>query len=347
MKNIYSLENYDYSFPKELIAQEPLSDRSSSRLMALSRATGAISHEKFTDIINHISPGDCLVMNDTKVLPANLDGASEKTGAKIGILVLDNTGDNKWDVIMKNSKRVMPGDIVSFNGGLKLTVIEKKGKIVEVEFNCAPRELVEKLWRLGTMPLPPYIKANIKDPSHRERYQTIYAKNEGAKAAPTAGLHFTPEILRKMAEKQVKTAYITLHVGMGTFESVEKEDIREHKMHSELFEITPENAEIINSVNAAGKKVIAIGTTSMRALEASSSAGREVIARRSMTDIFIFPGYDFKICGGLITNFHLPRTSLLALVSAFAGNENIKRAYEEAIKEKYRLFSYGDAMVII
>jgi S-adenosylmethionine:tRNA ribosyltransferase-isomerase len=342
----FSLSDYDYVFPKELIAQTPLEDRSSSRLMILDRKTGEFIHSVFSHITEMINKGDCLVVNDTKVIPANLDGRSEKSGAAIGILVLDHIKDNIWDVIMKNSKRVDEGGYVIFDDGIKLKVLKKKGKLVEAEFNFGPKELVEKLWRLGTMPLPPYIKEDIKNLKHRNRYQTVYAKIEGARAAPTAGLHFTNEIMGTLKEKGVHFAPVTLHVGLGTFESVSAEDIREHKMHSEYYEISGESAEIINRTKSSGGRVIAVGTTSMRVLESVSDDAGKVSAMRGSTDKYIYPGYRFKIVDCMITNFHLPRTSLLVLVSAFAGYAAIRRAYAEAIMEKYRLFSYGDSMFI-
>ena len=346
MDSLYEISNYDYIFPKERIAQEPLKDRSASRLMVVDRRSGAVMHGGFRDIADFVEPGDCLVLNNTRVIPANLDGMAAKSGAKISILVLDRAGGGRWDVLMKNSRRVREGDKVKFDGGIQLSVVQKKGRIVEVEFNYQETELIDRLWQAGTMPLPPYIKENIKDPSHRERYQTIYASNEGAKAAPTAGLHFTEEILTQLEKKGVRKAFVTLHVGLGTFESIETPDIRDHKMHSEYFELLPENADMINSVKSKGGRIIAVGTTSMRALESAADEAGRVVPKRGATSIYIYPGYTFKICDAMITNFHLPRTSLLVLVSAFAGNELIKRAYEEAVRENYRLFSYGDSMLI-
>lgn len=345
--DLYRLKNYDYSFPRDLIAQEPLKDRSDSRLMVLDRKTNSIKHDNFKSIAGYLNPGDCLVVNDTKVLPASLEGKSEKKGSPIGILILENLHGNIWDVLMKNSRRVGESDTVLFDEGIRFKIIKKKGKIVEAECNFGPKELVEKLWKAGSMPLPPYIKEEIKNIKHHERYQTVYAKNQGAVAAPTAGLHFTDDVLALLAAKGVKIARITLHVGLGTFESIEEEDIRLHKMHSENFEVTGPAAGIINAAKASGKKIIAVGTTSMRVLETASTAGGILMPQKGSTSIYIYPGYSFKIVDHLITNFHLPKTSLLALVSAFASIENIKTCYAAAVKEKYRLFSYGDSMLII
>jgi S-adenosylmethionine:tRNA ribosyltransferase-isomerase len=301
----------------------------------------------FTSVINYINPGDCLVVNDTKVIPANLEGKSEKKGSSISILILDNLHGNIWDVLMKNSRRVDEDDFVLFDEGIRLKVIKKKGKLVEAEFNFSPEELLIKLWRAGSMPLPPYIKEEIKNQKHRERYQTVYAANEGAKAAPTAGLHFTDEVMSKLKSKGVKIAPITLHVGLGTFESISENDIRLHKMHSENYEVSESSAEVINNTKKNGNNIIAVGTTSMRVLEAACAPNGELIPQKNSTSIYIYPGYSFKMVDRLITNFHLPKTSLLSLVTAFAGMDNIKAAYAEAIKEKYRLFSYGDSMFIL
>ena len=342
----FSLSNYDYDFPKELIAQTPLTDRAASRLMVLDRASGSITHAVFGSMIDYINPGDCLVINDTRVIPANLEGKSEKRGAAVSILILDNLNGNTWDVLMKNSRRVDEGDYVLFSEGIRLKVIRKKGRLVEGEFNYAPDELIAKLWKAGTMPLPPYIKEEIRDDKHRERYQTVYAQKSGAVAAPTAGLHFTPAILSSLEAKGVKIAPVTLHVGLGTFESISEDDIRGHKMHSENFEVTQASAAVINEAKKNGNKIIAVGTTSMRVLESSTTPQGIVEAQKGATSIYIYPGYDFKIVDRMITNFHLPKTSLLALVSAFAGMEHIKAAYAAAVKEKYRLFSYGDSMLI-
>ncbi|MCE5301300.1 MAG: tRNA preQ1(34) S-adenosylmethionine ribosyltransferase-isomerase QueA [Spirochaetia bacterium] len=347
MEKTYSLDSYDFHFPKELIAQEPLQDRSSSRLMTVDRVSGKISHMKFTDIAGLMNAGDCLVINDTRVIPANLEGTSAKTGAVISVLVLDNISGNRWNVLMKNSRRLSAGDAVLFPGGINLTLVKKKGRIVEAEFNCPPGELTRRLWQAGTMPLPPYIKNNPRGENHRSRYQTVYAEKDGAKAAPTAGLHFTPEIISGLMQKGVMTPRVTLHVGLGTFESIETADIRDHHMHSEFIEITEESAAAINSCRSKGGRIIAVGTTTMRTLESSVTGGGIIMPCRKDTSIFIYPGHKFNAVDAMITNFHQPRTSLFVLVCAFAGYDLMHRAYSEAIKERYRLFSYGDAMMII
>lgn len=343
---IFSLSNYDYDFPKELIAQTPLADRSASRLMVLDRKSGAITHAVFNSITDYMEPGDCLVVNDTRVIPANLEGKTEKSGAAVSILILDNLHGNTWDVLMKNSRRVDEGGYAVFGEGIRLKVVKKKGRLVEAEFNYAPEELIGKLWKAGTMPLPPYIKEEIRNEKHRERYQTVYAEKSGAVAAPTAGLHFTPEILVRLKAKGVMIAPVTLHVGLGTFESISEDDIRLHKMHSENFEVSAASAAMVNSAKKSGKKIIAVGTTSMRVLESASTPAGELVPQKGSTSIYIYPGYDFRIVDRMITNFHLPKTSLLALVSAFAGTDNIKAAYAAAIAGRYRLFSYGDSMFI-
>jgi S-adenosylmethionine:tRNA ribosyltransferase-isomerase len=345
--DLYRLSNYDYTFPKELIAQQPLVDRSASKLMILDRLAGSVTHSRFSSITDYFEPGDCLVINDTKVIPANIEGKTEKKGSAVSVLILDNLGGNIWDVLMKNSRRVNEGDYCIFAGGIRLKVIKKKGRLVEAEFNFNTVELIKQLWKFGSMPLPPYIKDDVKNTKHRERYQTVYAENQGAVAAPTAGLHFTPEIFSALKAKGVITAPVTLHVGLGTFESISEEDIRLHHMHSEHYDVSPGSALAINTVKKSGKKIIAVGTTSMRVLEAAANVDGGISAGSGSTSIYIYPGYTFRIVDRLITNFHLPKTSLLALVSAFAGLENIRKAYAEAIAEKYRLFSYGDSMFIL
>jgi S-adenosylmethionine:tRNA ribosyltransferase-isomerase len=315
--------------------------------MVLNRESGEIKHSHFSSVTGYFAPGDCLVINDTKVIPANLDGKTEKTGSAISVLVLDNLKGNVWDVLMKNSRRVDEGDFVLFDGQIRLRVVKKKGRLVEAEFNLKPDELIKKLWDFGSMPLPPYIKDDAKNAKHRERYQTVYAENQGAVAAPTAGLHFTPDMFSSLREKGVIIAPVTLHVGLGTFESISEEDIRTHRMHSENYEVSGKTAAAVNTAKTAGKKIFTVGTTSMRVLEAATSPGDGLIPGKGSTSIYIYPGYKFKTVDRLITNFHLPKTSLLALVSAFAGLENIRRAYAAAIAEKYRLFSYGDSMLIL
>ncbi len=357
MKNIFELSNFDYKMPRELIAQKPLLERDQSRLLVLDRKTGVIAHDYFYNIKNYLKAGDCLVLNDTKVIPARLFGKTAKTGAKIEILVLDRgnriddgppvdfkrTGSTAWEVMMKNSRRVKQGSKVIFPGGMELVVTGITGKTALVEFNFEEKELIGKLWETGTMPLPPYIKEGAGDKTHKIRYQTVYAEHEGAKAAPTAGLHFTKELLEKLKAGKISPAYVTLHVGLGTFEAISEKDIRKHRMHAEHFEIDKKNADIINS---APGRIIACGTTAVRVIESAAEAGgmREM---KADTGIFIYPGYEFRKTQGLITNFHLPRTTLFALVCAFAGMENVKNAYNEAIRMKYRFYSYGDAMLII
>jgi S-adenosylmethionine:tRNA ribosyltransferase-isomerase len=341
--NIYDVNTYDYEYPQELVAQKPLADRAASKLLVLERYSGKITHDVFRNIGKHLLPGDCMVMNDTKVIPARLYGVKESTGAKIEILLEARSGDN-WIVMMKNSRRVKEGEEVAFPEGIRAQVIKKQGKTVEVKFNFKDMELMSKIWKAGVMPLPPYITENPESKEHNERYQTVYAASEGAKAAPTAGLHFTRELIEKLEAKSIKTTRITLHAGMGTFEPVTESDMRSHNMHSENFEIPHEAATMINSAKKFGR-VIAVGTTSLRALESAVKNDR-VYYGSGTTDLYILPGYNFKVADALITNFHLPKTTLMALVCAFAGVENIKNAYEEAIRKKYRLFSYGDAMLI-
>jgi S-adenosylmethionine:tRNA ribosyltransferase-isomerase len=342
----FDLKDYDYGFPKELIAQSPAEKRGSSRMMVLDRKNGAIKNSLFSSITDFFSPGDCIVINNTRVLPANIEGFSGKNKSRISILVLEHLSGNCWEVLMKNSRRVEEGDSVEFDGGIKLIVKKKKGRSVEVEFNFGKDELIKKLKISGSMPLPPYIKNDLKNRIHRERYQTVYASEDGAKAAPTAGLHFTPEILSKLENNGVEIAPVTLHVGIGTFASIESSDIREHRIHSETMEVSPGSAQKINLARASGKKITAVGTTSMRVLESVCGENGVIKNFSGSTDIYIYPGYKFKAVDMLLTNFHLPKTSLLVLVSAFGGYDNIKKAYAEAIREKYRLFSYGDAMLI-
>ena len=342
----YKLQDYDYEFPKELIAQLPAEKRDASRMLVLDKTTGGITHSYFKSITEYFSPGDCVVINNTRVLPANINGRSEKNNAAISILVLEHLSGSRWEVLMKNSRRVNEGDSVIFDGGIRLTVIKKMGRGVEVEFNFDKNELIKKLKISGSMPLPPYIKNDVKNIMHNERYQTVYASEDGAKAAPTAGLHFTPDILSALVNKGVSIAPVTLHVGIGTFASIESEDIREHTMHSEQIEVSPDSADKINSARSSGKKITAVGTTSMRTLECVSDDGGKIRAFSGSTGIYIYPGYRFKAVDMLLTNFHLPRTSLLVLVSAFGGYEKIRKTYAEAVRKKYRLFSYGDAMLI-
>jgi S-adenosylmethionine:tRNA ribosyltransferase-isomerase len=343
MNNIFDLSNYDYKIPQELIAQEPLNQRDHSRLLVMERKTGKISHDFFYNIGKYFNSGDCLILNNTKVIPARLFGRTEKTGAAVEILILDKKEGRIWDVMMKNSRRVKPGEKVMFPEDIELKIIEKHGKTVEAEFNMDERNLKKILWKSGVIPLPPYIKKGALRQEHRQRYQTVYAEHEGAKAAPTAGLHFTEKLLEEIKNNGVKTAYVTLHVGLGTFEEISQGDIRKHVMHTEEYRVDENNAGLINESKG---RIIAAGTTSLRVIEAAYKAGK-IPAKTDSTDIYIYPGYKFIRTNALITNFHLPRTTLLALVSAFAGIDNIKNAYQTAIIEKYRFFSYGDAMLII
>jgi len=343
MDKTFNLDDYDYRVPQELIAQKPLDNRDHSRLMVLDRKTGKIQHDYFYNISEYFSAGDCLVLNDTKVIPARLFGSTKKTGAGIEILVLGRKAGRTWEVMMKNSRRVKAGDVVEFDEGTELKVIKKTGKTAEVEFNMNETNLIIMLWKTGTVPLPPYIKNDALQANHRERYQTVYAEHEGAKAAPTAGLHFTGKLLEEIGNKGIKTARVTLHVGLGTFEAIAESDIRNHKMHEEEYFIDTKNAAIINE---APGRTIACGTTSLRVLESACRDGK-IPAESGKTGIYIYPGYEFKKTNALITNFHLPKTSLLALVYAFGGMEFVKKAYDAAINEKYRFFSYGDAMLIL
>ena len=339
------IELFDYDLPKELIAQTPLKDRSASRLLVLNKRTGEIVHEHFTSIIDYLHKGDVLVLNDTKVIPARLIGLKEETGAVIELLLLKDLGDDTWECLSKPAKRLKIGTIVTFgNGELKGEVVAKYDEgltHVKLLYNGILMEILDKL---GTMPLPPYIHEKLEDQS---RYQTVYAKNLGSAAAPTAGLHFTKELLQKIEKKGVIITYVTLHVGLGTFRPVEVENVLDHHMHSEFFVMSDDTAQILNKAKDDGRRIIAVGTTSTRTLEAvaGSNNGR-FRATSSNTDIFIYPGYEFKGIDCLITNFHLPKSTLVMLVSALAGRENILNAYKEAIKENYRFFSFGDAMFI-
>lgn len=346
MDKIYDISNYDYEFDEKLIAQKPLQKRDNSKLLVLNKKTGEIIHDKFYNLMNYINPGDCLVINNTKVLPARLFGEKKLTSAKIEILLNNFLDENTAEVMMKNSRRLKNGDIILFPGGLSAEVLNKKGKLVDLKFNYKKVKIIEIFKKYGCMPLPPYIKQNKFDEFHKKTYQTIYSKKEGAKAAPTAGFHFTKDLLNKLKKNRIKIAQITLHTGIGTFEPVLVKDIREHKMHSEYFEINKKAADIINDAIQKNKDVIAVGTTSLRTMESSFENGK-VIAKKAETSLYVYPGYKFKVVNKLITNFHLPKTTLFILVCAFAGIENIKKAYKEAIKNNYRFYSYGDAMLII
>ncbi len=339
-----NLHDFYYELPRELIAQDPLEDRSGSRLMLLNRETGERRHRVFREITEELHPGDCLVVNDTKVIPARLIGSKEGTEARIEVLLLKRRGDHLWETLVKPGKKARPGVRISFGDGL-LTgeveeVVEDGNRIIRFEYEGIFEELLDQL---GQMPLPPYITHQLKD---KNRYQTVYARHNGSAAAPTAGLHFTPELLDEIRRKGVKIAHVTLHVGLGTFRPVKSENILEHHMHSEFYMVEEEQAMRINETKAQGKRVIAVGTTSCRTLESATGEDGILRAGSGWTDIFIYPGYTFRMIDGLITNFHLPESTLLMLVSALAGQENIRAAYEEAVKERYRFFSFGDAMFI-
>ena len=337
--------DFYFDLPKELIAQDPLEDRSSSRLLVLDRKTGAREHRIFRDIVEYLNPGDCLVINNTKVIPARLYGAKEGTQAKIEILLLKRREGDVWETLAKPGKKAKPGTKISFGDGLLmgevLDVVDEGNRLIKFTYDGIFEEILDQL---GQMPLPPYITHQLKD---KNRYQTVYAKHDGSAAAPTAGLHFTPELLRQIEEKGVKIAHVTLHVGLGTFRPVKVEDVTQHHMHSEYFFIEEDQAKLINDTKAAGGRVIAVGTTSCRTLESAVGEDGKLKATSGWTDIFIYPGYQFKVIDALITNFHLPESTLLMLVSALAGKENIMNAYEEAVKERYRFFSFGDAMFIM
>ncbi|MCM1307154.1 MAG: tRNA preQ1(34) S-adenosylmethionine ribosyltransferase-isomerase QueA [Butyrivibrio sp.] len=338
------LKEFDYYLPKELIAQDPLEERSASRLLVLDRTTGEIEHRRFTDIADYLNEGDCLVINDTRVIPARLYGTKENTGALIEILLLKRRSGDTWECLVRPGKKARAGTVISFGGGLlrgEITeIVEDGNRLIHFEYEGIFEELLDKL---GQMPLPPYITHELKDKS---RYQTVYAKHDGSAAAPTAGLHFTEELLQRIEAKGVRLARVTLHVGLGTFRPVKVENIREHRMHSEFFCIEKEQADIINSAKASGGRVVCVGTTSCRSVESAAAEDGYVPAASGETDIFIYPGYCFKALDCLITNFHLPESTLLMLVSALAGKDKIMRAYEEAVRERYRFFSFGDAMLI-
>ncbi|MDT2596194.1 tRNA preQ1(34) S-adenosylmethionine ribosyltransferase-isomerase QueA [Enterococcus dongliensis] len=338
-------EDFDFDLPEELIAQTPLEKRDSSRLLVLDRETGQISDKHFDEIIEELNPGDALVMNDTRVLPARLYGEKPETGGHLEVLLLNNTQGDEWETLIKPARRAKVGTQIVFGDGrLRAEVkteLEHGGRIVEFSYEGI---FLENLESLGEMPLPPYIKERLDDP---ERYQTVYAKENGSAAAPTAGLHFTPELLEKIAAKGVKLVYLTLHVGLGTFRPVSVENIEEHQMHSEFYRLTEEAAAQLNEVRKNGGKIIAVGTTSIRTLETiGTKFNGEIKADSGWTDIFITPGYEFKIVQAFSTNFHLPKSTLVMLVSAFAGRDETLAAYHHAIEERYRFFSFGDAMFV-
>ncbi|WP_434749744.1 tRNA preQ1(34) S-adenosylmethionine ribosyltransferase-isomerase QueA [Paenibacillus amylolyticus] len=336
---------YDFELPEELIAQTPLLDRTASRLLTLNKETGEVAHHHFPHIINVLEPGDTLILNDTRVLPARLFGTKEDTGAKAEVLLLKNVEGDQWEALVKPGKKLRAGSVIVFSDELK-AVINEVGEMgartLTFEYNGIFQEILD---RLGEMPLPPYIKETLDD---RERYQTVYAKHEGSAAAPTAGLHFTDELLDQIRAKGVNIGFITLHVGLGTFRPMSVDVVEDHVMHEEYYSLSQETADLINETKQRGNKVFAVGTTSCRTLETVGSKFEDGVLQESSgwTSIFIYPGYSFKIIDGMLTNFHLPKSTLVMLVSALAGREHIMHAYEEAIKEQYRFFSFGDAMLI-
>ena len=336
--------DFYYDLPEELIAQDPLPDRSSSRLMHLDKQTGEIVHTNFRHVLDYLNPGDCLVINDTRVIPARLYGSKVGTNAGIEILLLKRKENNIWETLVKPGKKAKPGTKISFGDGLLigevLDVVEEGNRLIQFSYEGIFEEILDQL---GEMPLPPYITHKLQD---KERYQTVYAKHEGSAAAPTAGLHFTKELLEQIEEKGVKIAHVTLHVGLGTFRPVKVDDVEKHHMHSEFYVVEEDQAAMINEAKRTGHRVIAVGTTSCRTLESAADENGMLQAKSGWTEIFIYPGYEFKIIDALITNFHLPESTLLMLVSALAGKEHILKAYEEAVKERYRFFSFGDAMLI-
>lgn len=338
-------EDFDYDLPHELIAQTPLKKRDASRLLVLNAETGAYEDKHFYDILDYLNPGDAVVMNDTRVMPARLYGVKKETGAHMEVLLLHNTEGDQWETLMKPAKKAPVGTEIDFGDGLlKATVKEELdhgGRIIEFHYDGIFMEILDKL---GETPLPPYIKAKLDDP---ERYQTVYAKEMGSAAAPTAGLHWTPELLQKVKDKGVKLVYLTLHVGLGTFRPVSEDNIEDHKMHSEFYRFSQEAADTLNEVKANGGRIIATGTTSIRTLETIGTKFHgEIHPSSGWTDIFIKPGYQWQLVDAFITNFHLPKSTLVMLVAAFTGRENILNAYHHAIEEKYRFFSFGDAMYI-
>ncbi|KAI7254834.1 hypothetical protein KC345_g11211 [Hortaea werneckii] len=340
-----NVDNYDFNLPEELIAQTPLADRSSSRLLLVNKENGQLEHGHFTDILQQFRPGDTLVLNDTRVIPARLFGVKEDTGAKAEVLLLKNLGEDRWEALVKPGKKLKTGAVIVFSEELRAVIEDEAdmgGRTLRFIYQGIFQEILD---RLGSMPLPPYIKETLDD---RERYQTVYARHEGSAAAPTAGLHFTKELLEQIAAGGVNIAYITLHVGLGTFRPMSVETVEEHVMHAEYFELSQETADMLNDARARGGRIIAVGTTSCRTLETAGrqSGGGLLKECSGWTDIFIYPGYEFTVVNALITNFHLPKSTLVMLVSALAGREHILAAYEEAIRQKYRFFSFGDAMFI-
>lgn len=337
--------DFYYDLPEELIAQEPIFPRDASRLLHLDRKTGAVTDGTFRDILDELKAGDCLVLNDSRVMPARLYGNRKGTGAAVELLLLKNRGNDVWEVLAGPGKKAKPGNVLVFGDGLLeaevLEVIDDGNRLVKFRYDGTFFEVLDQI---GQMPLPHYIKKELED---KERYQTVYAKERGSAAAPTAGLHFTPELLEEVKAKGVEIAYVTLHVGLGTFRPVKADNILDHKMHTEHYALTADNAEKINRAKAHGGRVIAVGTTSCRTLESIGMTDGKIQAAEGFTDIFIYPGYTFKVLDGLLTNFHLPESTLIMLVSAFAGYDSTMAAYRHAVEEKYRFFSFGDAMLIV
>ncbi|MBQ7064900.1 MAG: tRNA preQ1(34) S-adenosylmethionine ribosyltransferase-isomerase QueA [Firmicutes bacterium] len=344
-------KDFDYELPEELIAQTPLAERASSRLLVLDKTTGEVRHSAFYRIGEYLQPGDCLILNDTKVMPARLHGERADTGTPVEVLLLKRCSEGEygegmfWEALVRPGRRVRPGHRLTFGGGLLqaevMDIVEGGNRIVRFDFEGIFEEILDKL---GEMPLPPYIHEKLEDP---DRYQTVYARETGSAAAPTAGLHFTNELLDELRHKGIRTGFVTLHVGLGTFRPVKEERIEDHEMHSEYCILTEETAELIRRCKAEGHRVIAVGTTSCRTLESMADPDTIVRAGGRWTDIFIYPGYEFKVIDGLITNFHLPESTLIMLVSALAGREHVLAAYREAVRERYRFFSFGDAMLIL
>ena len=336
--------DFYYDLPKELIAQDPLEDRSASRLMHLNKETGEYEHGHFRDILKYLNPGACLVINDTKVIPARLYGSKVGTDAAIEILLLKRRENDIWETLVKPGKKCKVGTVISFGDGILtgevVDIVDEGNRLIQFHYDGIFEEILDQL---GEMPLPPYITHKLQD---KNRYQTVYAKHEGSAAAPTAGLHFTKELLQQVQDAGVKIAHVTLHVGLGTFRPVKVEDVTQHHMHSEFYVVEEDQAKLINDTKAAGGRVIAVGTTSCRTLESATGEDGILKVGSGWTEIFIYPGYRFKMIDGLITNFHLPESTLVMLVSALAGKEHIMAAYEEAVREKYRFFSFGDAMMI-
>ncbi|MDZ5470843.1 tRNA preQ1(34) S-adenosylmethionine ribosyltransferase-isomerase QueA (plasmid) [Bacillus sp. 31A1R] len=337
---------FDFHLPEELIAQTPLEERTKSRLMVLNKKTGELAHETFGNITNYLKPGDCLVLNDTRVLPARLFGEKEDTGAKIEVLLLKQVEGDTWETLVKPAKRVKEGSTISFGNGILqaecVGTSDHGGRLLQFKYEGIFYEVLEQL---GEMPLPPYIKEQLDD---KERYQTVYAKERGSAAAPTAGLHFTEDLLEEIKAKGVHIAFITLHVGLGTFRPVSVDDINEHEMHAEFYQMSEGTARLLNEVRENGGKIISVGTTSTRTLETIATANKgKFVSENGWTSIFIYPGYEFKGIDGMITNFHLPKSTLIMLISALAGRDHVLHAYQTAVEERYRFFSFGDAMLII